>query len=335
MLNITPVFGQNFNFRFFLSVSLLFLVVFSSFGQNVYQTKQDGKWTSSSTWKNNDKPSDIITNGETIIIDHIIDFENIKINNGGTIIINAPLSGLQLDMNSGSSITVNSPTTITSFSLNGGTINLNNTLTSTNFTATPGSSIYTANPSLLAIPAAVKNDLQTSEAIKGPSTLPITLISFTCKSSAEANVLNWATTMEYNSAYTALERSSDGKNFEEINRQASTNNYRGQSNYQYQDNRPAAGVNFYRLRQADFDGTVTYSKIIASAANPFKIYTNGQVYFNAPVSGKASVISTTGAVVMQQSLSQVTQMNIDQLPTGIYVLVIEQGNQVYKQKIAL
>jgi hypothetical protein len=38
---------------------------------------------------------------------------------------------------------------------------------------------------------------------------------------------------------------------------------------------------------------------------------------------------------MKKTLAQETEVSLKQLPAGIYVLLVEQGNQVYKQKIVL
>jgi hypothetical protein len=69
----------------------------------------------------------------------------------------------------------------------------------------------------------------------------------------------WTTINESNNTYFVLERSTDGVNYTTIGTLRSN----GQGNYEFVDNTPDLnGKNFYRLRQEDFNGTITYSTAI-------------------------------------------------------------------------
>jgi hypothetical protein len=73
--------------------------------------------------------------------------------------------------------------------------------------------------------------------------------------------LDWETALEKNSAYFAVERSTDGLHFTEIGRQAGAGNSSHAQRYHFVDRRPSAGLNYYRQRQTDWYGAVQYSPV--------------------------------------------------------------------------
>lgn len=114
--------------------------------------------------------------------------------------------------------------------------------------------------------------------------LPIELIDFTGWNENTINVLQWATASEINNALFEIERSiapQDG--FTKIGELAGAGNSTATINYQYKDNAPMLGVNYYRLRQIDFDGTYSYSKTIAIEV---KTSDATQIFYPNPTSGE-------------------------------------------------
>ena len=95
--------------------------------------------------------------------------------------------------------------------------------------------------------------------------LPIELVEFTATTSNETIVdLNWQTASETNNDYFIIERSVDGNSWENLNKKIL-----GQGNssiltaYHTTDNNPLTGISYYRLKQVDFDGTVSYTTPIS------------------------------------------------------------------------
>jgi hypothetical protein len=95
------------------------------------------------------------------------------------------------------------------------------------------------------------------------SPLPIELLSFTGTEKNDHNLLEWVTLTETNNEYFTLERSSNGTDFVPVGRVQGAGTSRVQLSYSFKDMTPPKGVSYYRLRQTDFDGTTTTSKIIA------------------------------------------------------------------------
>jgi hypothetical protein len=93
--------------------------------------------------------------------------------------------------------------------------------------------------------------------------LPIELTSFTALRKEKSVMLEWETATEIDNDYMAVERSTNAKLFTEIGRKQGAGDSNSAIRYQLEDTAPLNGINYYRLRQVDFDGTTNYSKIIS------------------------------------------------------------------------
>ncbi len=93
--------------------------------------------------------------------------------------------------------------------------------------------------------------------------LPIELAFFEGTAEEDYIQLNWMTISELNNDYMAVERSIDREVFEEIGRIPGRGTTLNSQSYLFIDDQPYSGTNYYRLRQVDFDGTLTYHRIIA------------------------------------------------------------------------
>ena len=93
--------------------------------------------------------------------------------------------------------------------------------------------------------------------------LPINLLFFNAQPTKEKVVTTWETSSELNNNFFTVERSRDGFNFESIGIVQGQGNSTSLHHYEYEDNRPLKGISYYRLRQTDFDGRSTLSRMIA------------------------------------------------------------------------
>lgn len=104
------------------------------------------------------------------------------------------------------------------------------------------------------------------------STLPVSLIEFPVKTVQKQVFANWSTASERNNARFDLERISDARIFERIAQLDGRGTTNTRQNYNAVDESPRLGVNYYRLRQIDTDGTFSYSPIRSAI-----IRTNGDI----------------------------------------------------------
>ncbi len=94
-----------------------------------------------------------------------------------------------------------------------------------------------------------------------PIPLPVELIDFSARTMESEVKLAWVTATETNNDFFSLERSLDGRTFEKIASITGSGNTNEISKYFYIDENPENGLNYYRLKQTDFDGQFSYSEI--------------------------------------------------------------------------
>ena len=98
-------------------------------------------------------------------------------------------------------------------------------------------------------------------AIPDPA-LPVTLLSFTATlQNTETVLLQWSTAMELNNDYFTIQRSVDGVNFEDLEVVDGNGTHNGILNYQRYDYHALSGISYYRLKQTDFDGRISFSSV--------------------------------------------------------------------------
>lgn len=96
------------------------------------------------------------------------------------------------------------------------------------------------------------------------SPLPVELLTFTAKPEENKRVrCDWVTASEINNDFFTVERSKDGVSFEPIGMVDGSGTTSAISAYYFYDHSPYSGLSYYRLMQTDFDGTQSWSHIIA------------------------------------------------------------------------
>jgi len=95
-----------------------------------------------------------------------------------------------------------------------------------------------------------------------PSTLPVSLVNFSAKKNNSSININWTTDDESGMSNYQVQRSSDGRNFSNIQSVQSRNSV-NRINYSATDSKPLNGIGYYRLKMVEVDGSATYSKIVA------------------------------------------------------------------------
>ena len=92
--------------------------------------------------------------------------------------------------------------------------------------------------------------------------LPVTYLFFKGSNNGKTNMLNWTTASEQNNDGFDVEYSRDGIHFSSLGFVNGAGNATSENSYQFIHERPSEGVNYYRLKQVDFDGKVEYSAIL-------------------------------------------------------------------------
>ncbi len=183
------------------------------------------------------------------------------------------------------------------------------------------------------------------------STVPVTLTSFTAKESGNAIELSWSTAMEVNNAHFNVERSIDGRHFENIAEVGGSGTSNRENHYKIIDREPYLGSNYYRLVQVDLDGTKEYFRILtvnykSSEPNFVDINPNPfqdviQVSYKGPKAEKIqlTIFNKLGQLVHEERLkssggAKHFQINLPYLADGLYFTTLyADGSVVYSDKL--
>lgn len=96
-----------------------------------------------------------------------------------------------------------------------------------------------------------------------PTTLPIELLYFRGSEHRFENVFDWSTASEYNNERFTIEKSADGIDWVPVAIVPGAGNSSSQRFYRASDYRAEKAINYYRLKQTDYDGKFEYSDIIS------------------------------------------------------------------------
>ncbi len=91
--------------------------------------------------------------------------------------------------------------------------------------------------------------------------LPISIVDFTATKQTKVVDVNWQTSTEQNSSYFDVEFSRDGSKFESIGKVNAAGTSSSVKTYALIHTSPVNGVNYYRLKMVDVDGTFKYSTV--------------------------------------------------------------------------
>lgn len=166
---------------------------------------------------------------------------------------------------------------------------------------------------------------------------PVSLFSFSLSREANQVQLHWQTASEINNDHFSIERSSNGSSFSEIGEIKGAGNSSSVLSYTFTDLQPLAGLSYYRLKQVDFDGTVSYSEIKTTNlqnSNEVVLYPNpveSQLIISIPASIESiEITDALGHTVLQQkelSLNE-QKLNLSTLPAGLYLIRIRTESDI-------
>lgn len=173
------------------------------------------------------------------------------------------------------------------------------------------------------------------------TTLPVTLTSFNAQASSRMATLDWATVAEQGNAYFDVERSKDAQTFERVGRVEGRGIVTSRQVYNFTDESPSLGANYYRLRQVDIDGRFSYSPVRA-----VQIRSNGELaILGNPASEQLGVaglesgsvvdlLDLTGQLRTRQSVTDSRlQVDVRDLPSGTYLLRIAEPTGVQTKRV--
>lgn len=180
------------------------------------------------------------------------------------------------------------------------------------------------------------------EIVGNNSILPVALMEFQAFPDPPNGIrLIWLTGVEENNAKFVVERSADGRKFEAIGEVAGAGSSFVPQSYSFMDKKPFPGLNYYRLVQFDFDGTLERHNIVTAqyeAISQAKVFPNpiasGLVFLDY-YSPQAAAVYLKWADIAGKILKQEERyldagknrlsLETDLWPAGMYRLQVTMG----------
>lgn len=165
--------------------------------------------------------------------------------------------------------------------------------------------------------------------------------------------LFWQTAAEFENDRFDIERSQNGVDYVQIGQLRGYGTTSQTQDYYFTDQFPTDGLNYYRLKQVDFDGRFEFSEVISIRANlggnpNLSIYPNPTaertIHLVIPMEKNSSVTihvyDFVGRRVFQQNLptavsGQIISNNLSNLPAGTYQVQVQISNTVFFEKLIL
>jgi len=174
------------------------------------------------------------------------------------------------------------------------------------------------------------------------STLPIELLEFKAKLGKEGVEISWITATEINNDFFTVEKSNSGFDFYSLTKIAGAGNSTQQLKYSVTDISPFQGVNYYRLKQTDYDGKFDYSRVISvgveSSLSTNSIYPNPNegksFYVMLPKSGYRNILikiqGLDGKTILSETVYESGTFELIppvKLASGVYIIsIFDNGN---------
>jgi Secretion system C-terminal sorting domain len=181
--------------------------------------------------------------------------------------------------------------------------------------------------------------------LAGTGALPVELTAFTAELNKNTVQLAWHTATETNNKGFDIQRSIEGKVWQSLGFVDGAGTTLLPQDYLFLDEKPYIGTNYYRLKQTDIDGAVSFSKIVSVtnakdltyqiAPNP----TKGFFVVNAPKIDESTPLSIVvfdmlgRKVVTKSAPTHTTELDLSAYSAGTYIVELHYGNQVYREKL--
>jgi len=348
----------------------LFFLGGTAFGATTYYSRQDGAFNDNNTWSTTSHSGSAagsapcscspcsIAGNNTFEIDHAVTIgcdmsfsgnPDVIIRSGGSLTVtgNASITGAVIFViNSGASVSVSG-----NFSVNGGGgyVTINGSLTvGGNITINGsypvcGDGIITYNGSLTG----------SGEICGTVTVLPVEWLYLQGHYIHNYVQLNWATASETNNDYFTVQKSDDAEYFSAFATLDGAGNSTTVREYASADYHPSMGVNYYRIRQTDFDGVSDYSGTIALfiSANGMSVAISPTIVTGSSVQIYLTGLRNSHAEILLSDISgkklrrQLTLVRTDNdqlhfaLPSGIscsvYFLTISTPDFQHTEKIVV
>jgi hypothetical protein len=302
-------------------------------GSVITAVVNNGSWNTNASWDLNRQPQ----NGDTVIIPSGITLAFNTDENLNNVLIK--IFGI-LDMNGGKKLDLNTASIIRVFA--GATI-----MGSGGSDQIRIGTTHVFNGTDPDVVGPMYADNTTGGGFAPMSVMPVVFIKFLVTKENNDVKIYWSTASETNNDHFEIERSDDGRNFIPIANVKAVGNSSSITNYSYVDKKLNSTVAYYRIKQVDVNGSITYTSIASiknnQSNNSTEIFAasnkNITVRFTSvQSSASVSVYSINGQTLLHKNFQQANYIAfaLGNAVPGIYVVqVIDQDKNISSKKIVL
>ena len=163
--------------------------------------------------------------------------------------------------------------------------------------------------------------------------LPVAFKYFDVQSINNVSKITFVTASETNNDYFSIERSVDGRTFERLDDIKGAGSTTDEHQYTFIDDDPLPGINYYRVRQTDFDGRYNFSQVkvvrhhIKDNIVVLPSSTDGDISIATDIDDyRVAVYNSAGQQVAAfANLSGHQWINIQTLRPGLYFIQVNNG----------
>ncbi len=182
------------------------------------------------------------------------------------------------------------------------------------------------------------------------ASLPVEISYFRVKTHTEGVKLSWETASEVENKGFEIEHSIDTRNWVTLDFVPGQGTSFETQNYSFLHHQPVNGINYYRLKQIDYDGAFEYSEmksvmVIDSDGQPkFQVFPNpvknGAFNLYLPevevVNGSMQLLDYSGRMIWETVLYEnQTIINTDNLISGTYLIRVQHEGKIFWERLVI
>lgn len=173
---------------------------------------------------------------------------------------------------------------------------------------------------------------------------PVELIDFNATFSDDAISIDWQTAAELNNDFFSIQKSIDGRNFENIAHVKGSGTTSKQNNYTFQDTDLNSELMYYKLIDTDLDGNEreiaqTVVSLLDLNMTPTEVYMySNRLYINAPeaTNFEIELYDINGKFVFKKNMRINSEtLDFNSFDDGHYILKIESSNFNSNKKVVI
>lgn len=180
--------------------------------------------------------------------------------------------------------------------------------------------------------------------------LPAELLYFSAMKANDDALIKWEARHEESTSHYELEHSTDGKEYTVIQTRETKGAQEEPAAYAYRHRNPSSEINYYRIKQVDWDGQITYTPVrlvkMPEGPGSIEIFPNpaseqlNVVYLNSDAGDQpVKLISSAGITVWQSSNNFSAhgslQIPVSTFSPGIYFLEVHKPGGVERQQVII